>query len=32
VHNRLILDFEIASFHEMMGILSNSDNTYSVAA
>jgi anti-anti-sigma regulatory factor len=32
VHNRLILDFEIASFHEMMGILCHSDNTYSLAA
>ena len=32
VHNRSILNFEIASFHEMMGILSNSDNTYSLAA
>ncbi|MGD0599503.1 MAG: STAS domain-containing protein [Terriglobales bacterium] len=32
VRNRSILDFEIASFHEMMGILSNSDNTYSLAA
>ena len=32
VHNRSILDFQIASFHEMMGILSHSDNNYSVAA
>lgn len=32
VHNRSILDFEIASFHEMMGILSHSDNSYSLAA
>ena len=32
VHNRLVLDFEIASFHEMMGILCHSDNTYSLAA
>ena len=32
VHNRLILDFEIASLHEMMGILCHSDNTYSLAA
>lgn len=32
VNNRLILDFQIASFHEMMGILSHSDNNYSVAA
>ncbi len=32
VRNRSILDFEIATFHEMMGILSHSDNTYSLAA
>ncbi len=32
VHNRSILDFEIASFHEMMGILSQSDHSYSLAA
>jgi len=32
VRNRSILDFEIASFHEMMGILCHSDNTYSLAA
>jgi len=32
VNNRSILDFEIASFHEMMGILSHSDNSYSLAA
>ena len=33
VHNRSILDFEIASFHELMGILAHSDNTrYSLAA
>jgi anti-anti-sigma regulatory factor len=32
VHNHSILDFEIASFHEMMSILCHSDNTYSLAA
>ena len=32
VRNHSILDFQIASFHEMMGILSHSDNTYSLAA
>ena len=32
VRNRSILNFEIASFHEMMGILSRSDNSYSLAA
>ncbi len=32
VNNRLILDFQIASFHEMMGILANSDSQYAVAA
>lgn len=32
VHNRSILDFEIAGFHEMMGILAHSDREYSVAA
>lgn len=30
--NRSILNFEIASFHEMMSILAHSDNRYSVAA
>ena len=32
VQNRSILNFEIASFHQMMGILSRSDNSYSLAA
>jgi len=32
VNNRLILDLQIASFHEMMGILSHSDNIYRLAA
>jgi anti-anti-sigma regulatory factor len=32
VHNRSILNFEIASFHEMMGILADADYHYSVAA
>ena len=32
VNNRSILDFQIASFHEMMGILSHSDKSYSLAA
>ena len=32
VRNRSILNFEIASFHEMMGLLSRSDNRYSLAA
>jgi anti-anti-sigma regulatory factor len=30
--NRSILNFEIASFHEMMDVLVHSDNLYSVAA
>lgn len=32
VRNRSILDFEIASFHEMMGILADRDQRYSLAA
>lgn len=32
VRNRSILDFEIASFHEMISILAQSDREYSVAA
>lgn len=32
VRNRSILDFEIASFHEMMAILADCDHRYSVAA
>jgi anti-anti-sigma regulatory factor len=32
VHNRSILNFEIASFHEMMGILADADYRYSLAA
>jgi len=32
VHNRSILDFEIASFHEMMRILMHADNRYALAA
>ena len=33
VHNRSILDFEIASFHELMGILAHGDKgRYSLAA
>ena len=32
VHNRSILDFEIAGFHEMMGILAHCDREYGVAA
>ena len=32
VHNRSILDFEIAGFHEMMGMLTHSDQQYSLAA
>jgi anti-anti-sigma regulatory factor len=32
VDNRSILDFEIAGFHEMMGILTHSDCQYSLAA
>jgi anti-anti-sigma regulatory factor len=32
VHNRSILNFEIASFHEMMGILAHADYRYSIAA
>src|SRR5271170_3119294 len=28
-HNRSIMNFEIASFHEMIGILAHSDNHYS---
>jgi anti-anti-sigma regulatory factor len=30
--NRSILNFEVASFHEMMGILAHSDSRYSLAA
>jgi len=30
--NRSILNFEIASFHQMMSVLAHSDNRYSVAA
>jgi anti-anti-sigma regulatory factor len=30
--NRSVLDFEIASFHEMMSILANSDSQYAIAA
>lgn len=32
VLNRCILDFEIAGFHEMMGILAHGDSRYSLAA
>ena len=32
VRNRSILDFEIANFHEMMGILADCDGRYSLAA
>jgi len=32
VHNRSILNFEIASFHEMMRILMDGENQYSLAA
>jgi anti-anti-sigma regulatory factor len=32
VRNRSILNFEIASFHEMIGILAHSDGRYSLAA
>jgi anti-anti-sigma regulatory factor len=32
VSNRSILNFEIASFHEMMGIVSHADEHYSAAA
>lgn len=32
VQNRSILDFEIAGFHEMMGILAQCDSQYSLAA
>jgi len=32
VRNRSILNFEIATFHEMMGILAHADSRYSVAA
>jgi len=32
VRNRSILDFEIASFHEMMRILMHADNRYALAA
>jgi len=32
VRNRSILNFEIATFHEMMGILADSDSRYSIAA
>jgi hypothetical protein len=32
VHNRSVLNFEIANFHEMMGILAHADRRYSLAA
>lgn len=32
VHNRSILNFEIASFHEMMNILADTGSQYSLAA
>ncbi len=32
VHNRSILNFEIATFHQMMGILAHADRRYSLAA
>ncbi len=32
VKNRSIMNFEIASFHQMMNILAHSDNRYSIAA
>jgi anti-anti-sigma regulatory factor len=32
VSNRSILDFEIATFHEMMSILANSDSEFAAAA
>lgn len=32
VQNRSILNFEIASFHEMMSILAHSDSRYAIAA
>jgi anti-anti-sigma regulatory factor len=32
VHNRSILNFEFATFHEMMGILAHSDSQYAIAA
>jgi anti-anti-sigma regulatory factor len=32
VRTRSILNFEIATFHEMMGILAHSDSRYSLAA
>jgi|SRR5208282_1373573 anti-anti-sigma regulatory factor len=32
VRNRSILNFEIATFHEMMGILADADSHYSLAA
>ena len=32
VHNRSILNFEIATFHEMMKILMDTDNEYALAA
>lgn len=32
VANRAILNFEIVSFHEMMGILAHSDREYALAA
>ncbi len=32
VSNRLILNFEIATFHEMMDILAQADSRYSIAA
>jgi anti-anti-sigma regulatory factor len=32
VHNRSILNFDIATFHEMMDILAQADSRYSIAA
>ena len=32
VHNRSILNFEIATFHEMMDILGHADSQYAIAA
>jgi anti-anti-sigma regulatory factor len=32
VQNRSILDFEIAGFHEMMGLLGHTESRYSLAA
>jgi anti-anti-sigma regulatory factor len=32
VHNRTLLNFEIASFHEMMVMLANSDSEFAMAA